>query len=161
MSQVTYKSEKVSKKKVLFENNSGASLTLRGGWLVSYDQNQGTATAVDGERATRVFRTSANAKNFAGALTPESDGKVVVDGTTKLVEIHVPTADGQKVEIWTDQNCTIDVTVLTLQDDRYVSGGVIEGRPIARAMQTVDRSSTAGLVQALLQTNVEGAEGSV
>ncbi|KKN72405.1 hypothetical protein LCGC14_0411180 [marine sediment metagenome] len=161
MSQVTYKSEKVSKKRVMFENNTGSSVTVRGGWQVVYDQNQGTATDVDGERATRVQINDGNAKNYAGALTEEHDGKIVADGGTRLMDIYVPTADGQKVPIWTDQNCTIDVTILTLQDNSHVAGGVIEGRPIARAMQTVDRSSTAGLVQALLQTNVEGAEVSV
>ena len=49
------KMEHISKKQVSFYNDTGAEVTLRGGYAVCYDQDYGVATAVD---FTQIGRAS-------------------------------------------------------------------------------------------------------
>lgn len=152
MSQVTYNNEKHDLKKVKYQNDTGSTVTIRGGWLAVYNADFGTATVSDENRAVRVeVNAVGNSEHFAGVIDQRYDGKVILDGGVLQMEIAVPTARGQLVEMWTDQNCTIGVTVLTLQPTSNIAGGIEEGVPIAVAQQTVDRSTTAGTVLARLQ----------
>ncbi|KKN79139.1 hypothetical protein LCGC14_0343270 [marine sediment metagenome] len=152
MSQVTYNSEKHDLKKVKLQNDSGSTITVRGGHLVVYNANFGTAADSDEKRSVRVeVNASGNSEHFAGVIDTRYDGKLIEDGRFLQMEVAVPVARGQLVEIWTDQNCTLGATVLTLRPTSFVAGGIEDGVPIAVAQQTVDRSSTAGTVLARLQ----------
>jgi hypothetical protein len=161
MSIVTRQHEKMDKKKVYYTGSD----TLQAGYHLCYDADAirsaeesygkitgaelSAKTAADeyNERASRVEKPSAtNLQHYAGALVEEYAGVVGPAG----VEIYVPKARGQKVLIATDQSCTIDTTVLTLQAGSYFAGGQGDGPAIAKAVQTIDRSSTNGTVQALL-----------
>jgi hypothetical protein len=145
--QVQYNNEKVTKKAVIFVNATGASVTIKDGWLVCYDADYGTATADVPLRAMRVeVPTLANAKNFAGVID-NGESFVVANGATQKISIIVPSKRGQKINIFTDQSCTQDTTLLSLKAG-HVAGASTSGPVIARALQTVDRSSTNGLVQA-------------
>jgi hypothetical protein len=160
MSQVMRKGEKTAKKKVYFTGTD----TLYAGYHLCYDAdavraaetnvaitaaNDSAKTAANEyiERANRVEKPSTtNLRHYAGAVVEEYDGKV---GPCSI-EIYVPVSRGQKVMIRTEESCTIDQTVLSLKAGSYDAGGEGEGPAIALACQTVDRSSTSGLVQALL-----------
>jgi len=155
--QVTYDSEQTQKKSVRYIGTD----TLQEGNLLCYDANFAGADATAGKtgdatvnnqlRATRVEKPAAgNLEHFAGAVATGFGGIV---GPANI-DIFVPTARGQKIPIWTDQNCTIDVTVLTLQPGSYAAGGQTDGHRIGKALQTVDRSSTENTVQAILQAPV-------
>ncbi len=171
MSIVLKENEKLDKKKVFYTGTD----TLGSGYNLCYDADatrsaetdQGALTgaylsaktAADeySGRAWRVEKPStSNLENYAGAVVEEYAGVV----GPAAIEIYVPKARGQKVLVYTEENCTIDSTVLTLKAGSYAAGGVNEGPIIAKAMQTIDRSSTNATVQALLiglsQNNVVG-----
>lgn len=141
--QVTYKSEKIEKKAVYFTGTD----TLQEGYPLCYDADSGTAADVDYDRAVNVEKpASGNLEHFAGVVTEESAGTV----GPAFITIHVPTVRGQKVKIWTDQNCVIDVNLLTLVADSYVAQEVGDSPIIiGQALQTIDRS-TPGPVLARL-----------
>ena len=152
MSQVTYNNEKRDVKKVKLQNDSGSEITVRGGHLVVYNADNGTATVADETRAVRVeINATGKSEDFAGVIDARYDGKLIADGGVLQMEIAVPTSRGQLVEIFTDQNCTLGTTILTLQSASFIAGGIEEGVPIAIAAQTVDRSTTSGTVLARLQ----------
>lgn len=149
MSQITYNSEKITKKRVRF--TAAATEVLKAGYMFCYNADYGTATESDQSRAVYVEKPAAgNLQNFAGWLSEGQAGKSVVSGETYMLDLVHPTARGQKIPVFTDQNCTIDSTVLTLVAGQWYAGGVSEGPEIGRAMQTVDRSSTNGTVLALV-----------
>ncbi len=143
MSQIQFENtEKTTTKKVRYEGTD----TLRGGQCLCYNADYGTATASDGSRAYKAEKpAAANVDNFAGVVTEKYDGKT----GPCAVEIYVPTARGQKVGIWTDASVTLDTTNLFLQVGSYAAGASGAVR-IGKAMQTVDRSSTAGTCQGRL-----------
>jgi len=164
MSQVTYnkESEKIEKKKVEFYNGTGAEVTLRTGYAFCYDHDYGTASDAEVGRAWRVEQpATANLAYFAGVLAPGYDGETVADGSTKVVEIHVPNTRGQVIKVWTDQNCTINSTVLAPSDGSFALGAASDGYDVAKVTQTVNRSGTNGTVLARLfgqvwrQTSIE------
>lgn len=152
--QVTYDSEQTQKKSVRYTGTD----TLQEGNLLCYDADFAGADATEGKtgdatvrnqlRATRVEKPAVgNLQHFAGVVATGFGGIV---GPANI-DIFVPTARGQKVSIWTDQNCTIDVTTLHLQAGSYAAGSEANGHRIGKALQTVDRSSTENTVQAILQ----------
>lgn len=134
-------SEKQHLKKVYYTGSD----TLKAGYLVCYDRDYGTAANVDLARASYVEKPSAtNLKWFAGVVSSKSDGK------TGPCDIEIVEPTGAMAKVFTDQNCTLGTTLLTLQAGSYYAGGVGEGPIIGIAYQTVDRSSTAGPVEAQL-----------
>jgi len=148
MTQVVYDNEKITKKACIFVNATGSSVDINDGWNVCYDADYGTATAEDGLRAMRVeLPTAANRKNYAGVIATGGRAITVPNGKTQKVDVIVPSKRGQKINIFTDQNCTQDTTLLSLKAS-HIAGGDTQGPVIARALQTVDRSGTNGLVQA-------------
>ena len=143
MSQVQYRNEKTETKRVYFAGSD----VLPQGAALCYDADFGTATAADNERAFRVQQpTTANFQNFAGILSDQFAG---VQGPA-MVEIFVPVARGQKVTVRSGASNTIDATNLRLKDQSYELDTDGAGPVVARAMQTVDRSTTSGPVLALL-----------
>lgn len=141
--QVQVRNEMVEKKKVYYTGTD----VLHQGYALCYDADRGTATAVDDERAYMVEQpATANFQNFAGLVTERCDG---VRGPA-TVEIYVPTARGQKVIGWSGANNTIDSTELRLKNGSYEVDTDGTGPIVARAMQTVNRSTTSGPVQVLL-----------
>lgn len=134
-------SEKQHLKKVYYTGSD----TLKGGYNLCYDRDRGTAASVDMARATYVEKPAdGNTKNYAGAVSSKSDGK------TGPCEIEIIEPTGAMAKIYTEENCTLGITLLTLKSGSYEAGGVGEGPIIAKAYQTVDRSSTSGGVQAQL-----------
>jgi len=150
------KMEHVSKKQVSFYNDTGAEVTLRGGYAVCYDQDYGDATAVDFTRASRVLKpATANLGHFAGVISEEWDGTVVANGKQHNIEINDPVKGGQKVSAWTDQSVELDVTILYVEDGNFSltdKPGIADGEKyaVARALQTVDRSTDNGTTLVLL-----------
>jgi len=117
--------------------------------MFCYNSDKGTASESDATRAVFVEKPAAGKlQNFAGWLAPEHAGKKVVSGDTYFIDIIEPSVRGQRIEIHTDQNCTIDTTELSLVPGQWYAGSNAEGRVVAVAAQTVDRSSTAGTVLA-------------
>ncbi len=160
MGQIVRRGEKVVKKKVYFTGTdtlpNGAHLCYNADAIRSAETNAAITAANDTaktaadeyrERAYQVEKPSlTNLNNYAGALVDEYAGRT---GPVE-VEIFLPISCGQKVNIATEEDCTIDSTILTVKAGSYYAGGVNEGIPIAKAMQTVNRSETNGIVQALL-----------
>ena len=161
MSIVLKENEKLDKKKVLYTGTD----TLRLGYNLCYNADairsaetsygkitgaEKTAkTAADfySARAWQVEKPAVgNLKHYAGVVVEEYDGVV----GPASIEIYVPKARGQKVDVWSDVANVIDVTVLTLQAGSYAAGGIGEGPSIGVAIQTIDRSSTNSTVQANL-----------
>lgn len=88
---------------------------------------------------------SANLRHFAGVVV--ALGQLAgADGDLLTI---VPLKAGAIVPVYTDASCTIDVTVLGVQDGSYLASQVTgDGDPlgIGVAIETVDRSDTNGLV---------------
>jgi hypothetical protein len=134
-----------SRKKVV--NYTGTD-ALEVGYLLCYDRDYGTAANADVNRAWRVEKSTATNINwFAGVVTQRKSAGQTASGST-LVEIEEPA--GQMVQMYTTENCTIETTLLSVVVGSYYAGGIGEGVVIGRAYQTVNRSSTNGLVQAQL-----------
>ncbi|HUU59217.1 MAG TPA: hypothetical protein VMZ50_06720 [Phycisphaerae bacterium] len=146
MSQVTYKSEKVSKKRVYYTGGD----TLQEGYCLSYDRDYGTASASEIARAYRVEKpAAANLKYFAGVVAEEDSGKT---GPCWVSVIEPQPNPGRLVKVYTDQDCTLGTTKLAVQNASYAAGAAGSSNvTVATAMQTVDRSETNGTVLAQLE----------
>ena len=146
MSQVTYKSEKVSKKRVYY---TGSDQLLEG-YCLCYDRDYGTAADSDIARAYRVEKpTTANLKYFAGVVSEEDSGKT---GPCWITIIEPQPCPGRLVKVYTDQDCTLGSTKLAVKDASYAAGAAgASNVTLATAMQTVDRSGTAGTVLGQLE----------
>ncbi len=119
--------------------------TLRNGYNVCYNRDTGTAADVEPLRGFSVETPSAtNLDDYAGVIVSHD---LIVGPAT--VTIAVPKPRGQVVQMWTDASVTVNTTDLYLQAGSYAAGSA-GSRRIGRALQTVDRSSTAGTCQALL-----------
>lgn len=145
MDQIVYEgTEKVTTKRVKYEGTD----TLNAGDCLCYNRDYGTASAADADRVWRVEKpASGNLAWFAGVVTEKSAGRT----GPCTVEIYVPTARAQAVPVRNDQNSTINSTLLTVVPGQYQAGGAGEGRVIAQAIQTVDRSSTTGTTLAVFR----------
>jgi hypothetical protein len=125
---------------------------LKRGYPVCYDRDNITALNNSGSeiaassaswaRHRYVEKPAAgNLHRFAGIVHQDHDA----NSAGQFITIEVAT--GFVTEIWTGANCTIDSTVLGPQAASWEFGTTTEV-PVALALQTVDRSSTSGLVQA-------------
>lgn len=145
MSQTTYNSEKVAKKKVIFNNGTGAEVTLRGGYAVCYDYDATTIA----QAYTVEQPATANLSYFAGVITEEYDGRVVANGDTLQIEIYIPTKYGQIVPVWITEDHSANTALLEPTDGSFA---LTEGttNKVARTVQLVDRSGTSGTALARL-----------
>lgn len=131
---------------------------LHTGYALCYHVDVGTATAKDCARANEVEQpNSVNACFFAGVVHPSCDGMV---GPCQI-DIIEP---GSWADVYTDQTCVLAITSISATIDSYAFGAAYwgYGRSDAAALQTVDRSSTPGLVYAKLLDGAEtccGGEG--
>ena len=139
MSQVTYKSEKLAKKKVTFTNDTGAAVTLRGGWVLCYDYTQSTIA-----QAYLVVRpASANLAWFAGVITEEYDGRVVANGAIANIEIYIPTKYGQVVPVFSSEDHSSNIALLEPVDGSFIA---VEGSTtkVCKTVQLANRGTTNG-----------------
>ena len=145
MSQVVYKSEKLAKKKVLFYNDTGASVTLYGGYAVCYKHDETDIT----QAYTVVRPATANFKYFAGVIAVEWAGFVVADSVTIQIEILIPTKYGQIVEIWSNEDHSVNTALLEITNDSFV---LVEGttNKVCRTVQLAKRDVTNGTLLARL-----------
>ncbi len=130
--------------------------TLKTGYALCYNYDSGTAATATKDRFSRVEKpTTRNLQYFAGIVAEglPSAGKV----GPSLIRIVKPS--GVSCTAFTDQSCVIGSTVLYIQtasyyltDAAYTSSTA--SRPVAIALQTIDRSSTAGTVQVKLDDHI-------
>lgn len=145
MSQISYNSEKLAKKKVLLYNDTSADIVLRGGWAVCYAYD-----ATDISQSYLVERPATNNLLwFAGVITEEFDGFSVADGATRSIEIYVPTTYGQVVPVFISENHSANMALLEHADGSFI---LVEGttNKVARSVQLVNRSSVNGTCLARL-----------
>jgi len=114
---------------------------LKPGYLLCANSDSGTAANLQADRWHRAEKpATGKLHNFMGVVAkgrssfpPEPNGR----------DIYLP---GSVCEVFTDQACTIDSTLLTVKAGSYAAGGTGDGMIIGRALQTVDRSTVNGLV---------------
>ena len=147
---VKYKLEKYGLKHVYYTGSD----TLKPGYALCYDRDTITAENAAGTALVATASSygrhswvekpaSGNLHNFAGIVGP---GQQMMAGPC-WVEIIQP-LPGLVIDVFSDISCTANTTWLTIQPASYYIGGAGEGLIIGIALQTVDRSSTNGLVQA-------------
>lgn len=163
------------RKRVKYVNASGSSVTLNQGEPMCYNQDVTTnilgysdsegggvdcqttpTTTGEGYQNEAKFLqvenpASGNTMWFAGPICPGSwCGTAVANGAEKWIEVYVP--NGAIVPIRTSKSCTIGDTVGIAEDSRTFDAVTGDGDPLPVAMveETVDRSSTNGLVLAKL-----------
>jgi hypothetical protein len=142
---VQYSDDKVSLKRVYYE---GADQLLEG-YALCYNRDNidGDAAAASATRGVNVEQPAAgNLDDFAGVVHASYAG---VTGPA-WIDLLLPAPWGPAINVYTDQNCTINATLLSVQPGSYALGGADDGRVVAKALQTIDRSTTNGLVQASL-----------
>jgi hypothetical protein len=145
MSQISYKSEKVAKKKVLLYNDTGAAITIRGGHAVCYAYD-----ATDISQSYLVERpATANLLWFAGVITEEYDGFAVASEAYRAVEIYIPTKYGQVVPVFISEDHSANIALLEHTDGSFI---LTEGttQKVAKTVQKVNRSTTNGTCLARL-----------
>jgi len=141
---VVYKNEKLRIKRVYYSGTD----QLREGYCLCYDRDAGTATATSKLRAYQVEKpATANLGWFAGVVHPHSD---YVTGPAWITIIE-PSPGGVICKAWAKVSGTINTTALAITNGQYYVGaeGAANVR-VAQCNQTVDRSSTAGLMQVKL-----------
>lgn len=127
----------------------GGSTALLEGQGVCYNNDYGTASAFDGSRFNRVeLPSQSNNLYFAGVAA--QDYAAVSGG--QMIEIYIP---GSVCNILAKASCTLGSGRLTCEATGDYAGYFryegFSGEGSAKPMQTVDRSSTAGKVQAVLE----------
>jgi len=154
MANIEYYQEKTHRKRVYYTGSD----VLKNGHALCYDRDNITAVSrSDGSTAIAAANASyaraiyvekpasGNLSNFAGIVAESSE---TTEAGPRWIDIIEPT--GGLIEVFTEENCTMGTTMLSVKPDSYVFGGASEGLPVALAHQTVDRSTTNGLVQAEL-----------
>ena len=138
----TYNSEDIKTKRVYFTGTD----TLQAGYALCYDRDSGTASADEEDRHTDVEKpTAANLWDFAGIVSPSDGGK------TGPCWLSIMQPNGGVLHPHCDQNCTLGATRLTVKAASFALGGEGSGGPIVgMAIQTVNRSATNGIVEAVL-----------
>ncbi len=134
---------------VWFEGNGSSEQSMLKGRGVCYNWDYGTAASVDARRYNRVeLPTILNAPYFAGVLS--RDYTIPAGGT--LVEISKP---GSTCEVLSKASTTIGVGRFTCEAGGTYAGyfryAGFPGQGSAKPLQTIDRSSTAGLCLAHLE----------
>ena len=136
---------------------------LRAGYLVCYDRDNATATTNAGAAIALTSESYArhryvekpaagNVRSFAGVVSRDYDA--VTGG--RIIDIEVPIAGGFVTNLFSSANATANSTPLYVQAGSYVAGSS-GGTYLGRALQTVDRSSTNGLVQAIVYPTLESS----
>ncbi len=117
---------------------------LEAGYAMCYDTDRGVAADSDPERVYVVEKPSVtNIARFAGIVRQ----KPVVSGET-LVDLIIP---GSVAQAHIFVSATVDVTRMTVMAGQwYLKQAGFPGAGSALALQTVNRSGTAGLCQVLL-----------
>lgn len=96
-----------------------------------------------------------NIQSFAGVVAKGSwCGTTTSSGAGKPIDIYVP--NGAIVPVRADLACTVGRTILSVESasvDLTVPLAASTARPVAIAAETVDRSTTSGLVLATLDPN--------
>ncbi len=124
---------------------------------------ESTTTAEGGQNEGKYMRVqSPDADNlmfFAGVVAEGSwCGQTVASGASEWIEVYEPT--GAIVPVRTSLSCTVGVTVLAIKAATYTftnpvyGGSTTSCRAVALAEETVDRSSTNGLVLARLDPDM-------
>ena len=120
---------------------------------VCYNWDYGTATDADGRRSNRVeVPTILNAPYFAGVAARAYSAK----STGQLIEIYLP---GSLCNVLAKKSLTIGVGRVTCQAGGTLAGYFtaegFEGQGSAVPLQTVDRSTTAGLALTRLEEGLQ------
>ncbi len=162
---ISYYTEKLPVKRVYYTGTD----TLQPGYALCYDRDNITAEArgpgfhlgstvlaqgaalaagyTSYARHTFVEKpASGNLKDFAGFVS-DSDAGIVGPAWIDIIE---PAALPRGNHVHTDVSTTANTTFLSLQAASYALGDTQDGPIVAKALQTRDRSSVAGLVQALI-----------
>jgi len=106
-------------------------------------QNEGKYILVESPDADNLHA-------FAGVVAPGSwCGVTTSSAKGRIIDIYIP--NGAIVPVRADVACTVGKTILSVNNGDSACNTT--GRPIAIAAETVDRSSTAGLVLATLDPN--------
>ena len=139
--QVTYKTEKQSKKRVYYTGSDA----LVNGYVLCYDRDadpssDSNITSVY-QRYAHVEKPSAtNLGHVAGVLC---SGSFTGPGWCDILEFR----PGSVQDVYCDVNCIYLESPLAVQAGSYYLGNAGEGPIVGMAIQTINRSSTAGLVQ--------------
>lgn len=123
---------------------------LKEGQGVCYDYDYGTATAADARRGNRVELPSVtNSRYFAGVASRD----YAAQPHGQMIEIYRP---GSMCNILAMASLTLGSGIITCQAGGtyagYFTRAGFEGEGSAVPAQTVDRSATAGVALAILQT---------
>jgi hypothetical protein len=135
---------------VWFEGNGSTTQTVYEGQGVCFNWDYGTAATETFNRLNRVeLPAILNARYFAGVLAKN----YTIPANGRVVTIYGP---GSHCRVLSKANTTIGVGILTCTAGGTYAGywqyAGFEGEGSCVPLQTVDRSSTAGLCQAVLQT---------
>jgi hypothetical protein len=116
-----------------------------------YNSDYGTAATAEGRRSFEVETPSASNNLFFAGVASKAYSACETGAGGQMITIFVP---GSFCNIRAKVNCTVNVTRLTFgigtSVDYFYTGG-LPGEGTATALQTVDRSSTEGLVYAKLE----------
>ena len=146
MSQISYKSEKLAKKKVNFYNDTGAAVTLRGGYALCYAYD-----ATDISQSYMVERPATNNLLwFAGIVCEGHDGVVVAAGATRAIEIYIPTKYGQIISVWITEDHSANIAILEISDGSFALTEGATAARVAKSVQLVKRDVTNGTCLARL-----------
>lgn len=157
MGNVMYGKTEPTKKRVWYSGTD----TLYEGYNLCYDSDSITADGFNAADTAITAATSSLARNrvvekpsqgncnsYAGVVAPECDGFV---GPGEITIIP----PGNVANVRMKLNCTINATYGTVTAGSYdMEGTGYWGEGTAKAIQTINRSSTAGLVQAELMVGV-------
>lgn len=140
------KQDKTKTKKAYYTGSD----VLREGYALCYNNDSitgGSAGEFDGSRHWEVEKpASGNLKYFAGVVSGSYANKT----GPCVVKLHEPDSACRGVNLWTQLSTTLGTTKLALIGGTYAFGAVGNTRiTMGTAMQTEDRSTTAGVVQAL------------
>jgi hypothetical protein len=143
-----------------FYNGTGASVTLKEGEALSYDNDDTTApvtpSATQDVKIARgrqvVTPATANLGGYAGFVAKSSAGKVIANGDRATIDVVKP-RKGDVANLYVNINCTknsslIGITNAGGRTHATVADATINIDLVAIALQTVDRSGTNGLVLA-------------
>lgn len=144
MGHATYEASDTEVKKAAYYEGTD---TLKEGMPLCFNHDTtagATSTSVDWNRGWRVEKpATANLMAFAGLVAKGHGGKT----GPCAIELEIPTAFNRCVLAYTDQACTAGTTKLALAGSTYALGAAgAATKVIGEALQTVDRSSTAGTV---------------
>lgn len=141
--KLQYKRGSVGRKmKVLISD----AVEILEGYPICFNSDYGTAANVDYERLYQGEKPSTSNNMFFAGVAAES--KPVGTVGTQELSIWLP---GSICLVYTNQNCTINSTIITAEAGQWRFGlAGFRGKGTAVALQTVDRSSTAGTVLAWL-----------